>query len=517
MNPQIYLTDDQVIEAVALTAQDRNVIMGWRGQTSAGLVRPRLWLPMDNICPEIYGFQSPGDSITWTVVAPEAGAYRLGVLYGGARDVLPGCEIEVSVGAVSCRLPCRPVKDPDGPGNLCYRRDWLETALPLQKGSNAVELRLSKLTERQVGTAVEEVAAHGQKGNRGRGWRKGDSFSVFSIEFIADDHVADWQREIKEMRSDTRWLIDGKYGLFVHWAPKCYPFHGETRAYDNWQWGVDRFDVGAFCDMVEAAGAAWVLFTMDHQEDYFAFPSAAADSILPGRTSDRDLIGELADALEARGVRLMLYYQYGVYDTAWQKAVGMLDASFERWFDNELALLSEVALRYGTKLAGLGTYVDRGGTTYYQSGFPWRRLAKTLKSGNPDGIIGVSNNHLPCVCPYSDLVAQDSGASLNAPSPPEWSEQGGPFDGMQPMWFFFMDCWIPSEPYNGVIRRSAKVDGGPIHTPEDYVSYFRNMATAGIPVTINLLITQDVTRDQPFVHPDCLAVMRQVKEALRQP
>ncbi len=515
MNPQIYLDDEQVISPAELRADDRNVIMAWQGRTSPRLVRPRLWLPMDNICSEIYGFRSNGDTITWTVVAPAAGSYRLAVLYGGAREVLPGCEIQVSVGSTSVRLPCRPVKTPDGPGNLCFRRDWLPAALPLQQGANTIELALSGISERQVTEGEAEAAAHGSTGDRGRGWRKGDSFSVYSIELMAEEHIPAWRREIEQMRSDTQWLVDGKYGLFVHWAPKCYPLHGETRAYDNWQWGVDRFDVGAFCDMVESTGAAWVLLTMNHQEDYFPFPSEVADSILPGRTASRDLVGELADALATRGVRLMLYYQYGVYDTAWQRAVGMLDRCFERWFDNELAFLSDIALRYGDRLAGLGSYIDRGGTTYYQSGFPWRRLAKTLKSGNPDGIMGVSNNHLPCVCPYSDLVAQDSGARLNFGSPPEWFEEGGPFEGLQSMWFFFMDGWVPAEPYNGVIRRASRARGGPIHAPEDYVSYFRDIAAAGIPATINMLITQDVTRHQPFVHPDCLAVMQQVKKATK--
>ena len=107
------------------------------------------------------------------------------------------------------------------------------------------------------------------------------------------------------------------------------------------------------------------------------------------------------------------------------------------------------------------TYIDRGGTTYYQSRLPWRRLARTLKSDNPDGIIGASNNHLPSVCPYSDLVAQDSLRSLNAYAPPECFEPGGPYAGLQLVWFFFMDGWLPAGAYNGVIRSSSKAQGGP--------------------------------------------------------
>ncbi len=40
-------------------------------------------------------------------------------------------------------------------------------------------------------------------------------------------------------------------------------------------------------------------------------PIKAIDDILPGRTSERDLIGELANALDKRGVKLIIYYHLG--------------------------------------------------------------------------------------------------------------------------------------------------------------------------------------------------------------
>ena len=64
MNPQVYLTDDQVIETVNLDADNRNVVMGWRGQTSAGLVRPRLWLPVGNISPSS---PAPSHGSVWSL------------------------------------------------------------------------------------------------------------------------------------------------------------------------------------------------------------------------------------------------------------------------------------------------------------------------------------------------------------------------------------------------------------------------------------------------------------------
>ena len=45
-------------------------------------------------------------------------------------------------------------------------------------------------------------------------------------------------------------------------------------------------------------------------------------------------------------------------------------------------------------------------------------------------------------------------------------------------------------------------------------AFFKRMAEAKIPVTINLLLTADVTDDHPIFNPECMAVMEEVRKAI---
>ena len=63
------------------------------------------------------------------------------------------------------------------------------------------------------------------------------------------------------------------------------------------------FDVRVFADAIERTGAAWITFTATHQGFYWPGPSAAIDRIAPGRTAERDLLGEIIKELERRGNR----------------------------------------------------------------------------------------------------------------------------------------------------------------------------------------------------------------------
>jgi hypothetical protein len=72
-----------------------------------------------------------------------------------------------------------------------------------------------------------------------------------------------------------------------------------------------------------------------------------------------------------------------------------------------------------------------------------------------------------------------------------------------------MDTWYPQKPMNG------KFPGRPHASAEKYVAYFKNMAEAKIPVTINLAMTADVTDEHPIFNPECVAIMEEVRKAIR--
>ena len=72
-----------------------------------------------------------------------------------------------------------------------------------------------------------------------------------------------------------------------------------------------------------------------------------------------------------------------------------------------------------------------------------------------------------------------------------------------------LDTWFFGRPLNG------KFPGRPRHSAEDYVDFFQRMEAAKIPVTIDLAMTADVTAEHSIFNPQCMAVMEEVRKAIR--
>ena len=123
----------------------------------------------------------------------------------------------------------------------------------MHAGDNRITFRLSTVPAAQAKLGVAPAAAT-------RGAQNQD-FRLWSIEFGRPAAIAAIKDRARELHSSNQWMVEGKYGLFTHFSPLTYPFHGDRMAYTNWQWGVDTFDVRAYADAVEAAGARWVILT----------------------------------------------------------------------------------------------------------------------------------------------------------------------------------------------------------------------------------------------------------------
>ena len=70
---------------------------------------------------------------------------------------------------------------------------------------------------------------------------------------------------------------------------------------------VNTFDVDAFAKLIGEIGAAYVIFTLNHAHPHCPAPIESWEAIHPGWTTRRDLIGDIADALEKRGIGFLLY------------------------------------------------------------------------------------------------------------------------------------------------------------------------------------------------------------------
>ena len=158
------------------------------------------------------------------------------------------------------------------------------------------------------------------------------------------------------------WYHDAKLGIFVHWGLFSVPAWatpvGEfgTVGWDRWfannpysEWylntlringsptfehhratygsGFDymdfaeefnsqtrRWDPFAMARLFGDSGARYVVLTSKHHDGFTLWPSRVENPHLPParRSSERDLVGELTDAVRGRGLRMGLYYSGGL-------------------------------------------------------------------------------------------------------------------------------------------------------------------------------------------------------------
>lgn len=443
----------------------------------------------------VYDFESPQDKVTWTVIAPKEDDYVVGVLFSKKEQTL----LEISSGNSVLTAPSMRKTWENRP---YFWRQEMPGVLHLKKGENKITLRL--LDAKPATTSDKEGPRFGNGVT--------EKFHLFSIELgTAAKRKAQLERA-QAMKGDTSWMIDGKYGLFVHWSAMSQAFVGDKPRAEWFQKSVEMFNVKVFADEVERTGAAWVIFTATHQGFYWPGPNAAIDKIATGRTTKRDLLGEIINELDNRGICTMFYLHtgYNGYDPkVWREAIGANDPDTKRFSDNIEAILRECSLRYGKKLMGFG-YIDGALSWDYRLNPSWEDWAKAIKAGNPKAVVGFSSNRGTGVSPFSDLAVTDSASDIGQVDP-QLIGSGKQLGDVTNAWWFLMDKegWLPNKQMNGYFGQ------GPVHSTQEYVEFFKNMEASKIPVTINMIMTGDVTTEHPLFNPKCMEVMEEVRKAIR--
>ena len=168
------------------------------------------------------------------------------------------------------------------------------------------------------------------------------------------------------------------FGIFTHWSShslplKSYPLHFTA--------ATSAFNVTAFAVAAAEASASFVVFTATWASFYLPAPISAVDDVLSGRTSERDLVGDLIEALQEKGIQLILYLHYGKDDPQWWSASRFPSSD---WWQSWCSIVREIGGRYGENLKGW--WIDDGVTGYYPWRAPFRKMWRALKHGNRDRI-----------------------------------------------------------------------------------------------------------------------------------
>jgi alpha-L-fucosidase len=159
------------------------------------------------------------------------------------------------------------------------------------------------------------------------------------------------------------WFDDAKLGIFIHWTSGAVPAYApvgpspfDLGATDGWEaafarspyveWyqnslaiadspvarhhrehygdapyevfverfreGTDAVDLDAWADLCVAAGARYVVLVTKHHDGFVLWPSNHPNPHRHGWQSARDVVGDLATAVRARGMRFGTYYSGGL-------------------------------------------------------------------------------------------------------------------------------------------------------------------------------------------------------------
>jgi hypothetical protein len=226
--------------------------------------------------------------------------------------------------------------------------------------------------------------------------------------------------------ADTSWMMKAKYGLFMHYQYRIllgysiatkpsFPAPSQMTA-PEWNRLVNGFDVKGFANQMAEGKVGWVMFCLD--DHYFAWPCAPNKAFseftgyAPGeKCSRRDLIMDLADALNAKGVRLICYFAgLNGYMKELKVSAGLADGTARGTYNDKsppspqsrqrrLAVLKEYADRYKDKIAGW--WFDGMGPQAYQSPpDDWWTIHSVVHSPNCKAVIAFSfgGNEQACLC-----------------------------------------------------------------------------------------------------------------------
>ncbi|MEM6428764.1 MAG: alpha-L-fucosidase [Deinococcota bacterium] len=122
--------------------------------------------------------------------------------------------------------------------------------------------------------------------------------------------------------ANRQWFNGASYGLFLHYG--LYSILGrhewvqyrENIYLDDYarladQFTADQFDAAAIANFAKDCGMSYINITTRHHDSFCLWDTALTDFKSTNSPAGRDLIAELAEACEERGLGLFLYYSHG--------------------------------------------------------------------------------------------------------------------------------------------------------------------------------------------------------------
>jgi hypothetical protein len=189
------------------------------------------------------------------------------------------------------------------------------------------------------------------------------------------------------------------------------------RDVEQWNKLVDGFDVEGLAEQIESTGAGYLIFTIGQNSGYFASPNATYDELVgrqPSRCSRRDLVLDLARALQKRNITLIAYLPSGAPGGD-RVAVRALEYRQGAHRNQEFQLkwervIREWSQRWGDDVAGWwfdGCYWPNA---MYRDAAPpnFESFAAAARAGNPRSVVAFNRgviDRVISITPHEDYTA----------------------------------------------------------------------------------------------------------------
>lgn len=124
---------------------------------------------------------------------------------------------------------------------------------------------------------------------------------------------------IEERRERTKWFLEDRFGMFIHWGLYAIPARGEwvrsveKISKEDYQQYFNEFNPVDYnprewARVAKEAGMRYAVMTAKHHDGFCLFDSKLTDYKSTNTKAGKDLIAEYLDAFRAEGLKTGLYY-----------------------------------------------------------------------------------------------------------------------------------------------------------------------------------------------------------------
>jgi alpha-L-fucosidase len=134
--------------------------------------------------------------------------------------------------------------------------------------------------------------------------------------------------ELNEVAAEQGWATWFANNPYAEWylntlrieGSPTYQHHiktyGQDLSYDDFvplfNEATQKWNPGEWADLIKQAGARYAVLTTKHHDGFLLWPSRHPNPFKKGYFSERDLVGELTEAVRAQGLKMALYYSGGI-------------------------------------------------------------------------------------------------------------------------------------------------------------------------------------------------------------